>query len=672
MNPLRWMWSWWPFQTVSSLRVPSLRLYQQIIVLLVLMALLPLGIATIAIYNVNKRALRKELTGFSQQLAQAVYQDLNTEMSWQRRHAQTLVQLLALSPGVPDNGTLPTALPAQAPEASLKQLFALDTALDSVVAYDASGQPLWSEYRHYAALLPDVRFPLQLEPDSLPTVPVAPTGAQPTPSSLLFEVVYAHNQPAAIRRAYWLRVWQVLPNGQRLGLQRRFDYLSQLVQRSSASVHEKLYIVSAQGEVIAGPTLMGTSQPYQLSAQDNAFFQKLSPGVAAVYKTNVDNNWLLTNGLPAPSTMPPTEEFDPTTRNRELDTVFVKLPVIHWGVIIESPYHIQQNYIQAARTQMFFIVLGALALAMLLGLVYILGITRNFRQLIKGIKAMGKGNYARQIRLITNPVTPFEIIYVAGEFNRMARKISEGWDTIHQANQQLAKLDELKSNLIDTVSHELRTPLTIIKGNASRLLRHRHSLDAETQDKSLKVIRQQTDRLSRLVEDLLVIPDLEHQTLRVFPDEVPLLPLLERVLHPYYEQTDHVLHLDWPAEWDDSIRVWSDPDRLEQVLINLVDNAFKYAIVDTPIAITVSPPPEGDAPTLQVEVINACSPIPNEVVNDLFDKFRRMDDGLTRTTRGSGLGLFISKGLVEAMGGTIALASSNGQFRVSLTLQRLG
>ena len=85
------------------------------------------------------------------------------------------------------------------------------------------------------------------------------------------------------------------------------------------------------------------------------------------------------------------------------------------------------------------------------------------------------------------------------------------WNQIQQANEQLAKLDELKSNLIDTVSHELRTPLTNIKGYTSRLIRNDASLDPEIKLKSLRVIKQQADRLGRMVEDLLVIPDLERQ-----------------------------------------------------------------------------------------------------------------------------------------------------------------
>jgi signal transduction histidine kinase len=350
------------------------------------------------------------------------------------------------------------------------------------------------------------------------------------------------------------------------------------------------------------------------------------------------------------------------------------MPEINWGIIIESPYHVKRKYINQAAVHTFLLILGCLALMLLMVLPYILGISRNFRQLLKGVKAMGEGNYFRRIRLITNFFTPYEIVYLTLEFNRMARKTADAWQTIRQANQKLAQMDEFKSGLIDTVSHELRTPLTSIKGYTSRLLRYDDTLDAETRIKSLKVVKLQADRLSRLVEDLLVIPDLDKANLRVFPDRVELLPLLENAIlviqARYAGEPGRDIRLRSSPDLPELPAVLADPDRLEQILLNLLDNAIKYSAPDTPIEIRVEPGAsdgDGSGPMLAIEVVNACDPVPLdslETLDSLFEKFKRLDDSLVRTTRGSGLGLFITRGLVEAMGGEIRLSCEEDRFSV--------
>jgi signal transduction histidine kinase len=448
---------------------------------------------------------------------------------------------------------------------------------------------------------------------------------------------------------------------------REFGYLSQLVQRHQQTVHQQLYLVNELGDVVMAPLAWG-NHPRRLNTDDYAFFKALPSGVASTLHTNIAQGWW---PVPAVATQPSLKKAQDDTEDTELDTVFVKLPAIGWGLIIESPYHVQQQYIREARTRTFFVMLAVLGLALLLGLLYVWGIIRNFRQLIKGIKAIAKGNYSRQIRLITNPVTPYELVFLAAEFNRMAHKLATGWQALQLANQQLAELDTLKNNLIDTVSHELRTPLTNIKGYTSRLLRYPH-LDDATKQRSLKTIKQQADRLSRLVEDLLVVPELEHQTLRVYTDAVPLLPLLERVVAPFYDRQEPLLLTHWETLPPDTLAL-CDPDRMEQVLINLLDNAFKYAThpvsliglpVSTALEVVFTVAVEGEA--CKLTVTNPAEAIAEGELARLFEKFHRVDDSMTRTSRGSGLGLFITKGLVEAMGGRIRLGYEAPLFSVTV------
>ncbi len=274
----------------------------------------------------------------------------------------------------------------------------------------------------------------------------------------------------------------------------------------------------------------------------------------------------------------------------------------------------------------------------------------NIRQLFKGIIAISKGNYERQIRLLTTAFTPHEIVFLAFEFNRMATEIHKSYIQLKKNNVELKQLNEFRSNLIDTVSHELRTPLTSIQGYTSRLMRQDIKIDEETRQKSLRIIKEQSERLKRLIEDLLTIPDIEGMRLRTKVEEVYLPEILEeaKLLIKNKDQKEIVYNIS-----EDFPLIEADKDRLIQVFVNLLENAAKYAsegseiVVDTAVG-------DGNA---KIFVKNDCEVIPPKKLNKLFEKFIRLDDNTTRTTRGTGLGLFIVKGLIEAMNGEIKLHS---------------
>ncbi len=274
----------------------------------------------------------------------------------------------------------------------------------------------------------------------------------------------------------------------------------------------------------------------------------------------------------------------------------------------------------------------------------------NIRQLFKGIIAISKGNYERQIRLLTTAFTPHEIVFLAFEFNRMAGEIHKSYIQLKQNNVELKQLNEFRSNLIDTVSHELRTPLTSIQGYTSRLLRQDIKIDEETKQKSLRIIKEQSERLKRLIEDLLTIPDIEGMRLRTNIESVWIPEVLETAQMLVKNKDNKEIIINVPEDFPN---VSGDKNRLEQVFVNLIENAIKYAYPDSKI--TVEGIIENNIAKLFVK--NDCDVIPPKKLNTLFEKFIRLDDNTTRTTRGTGLGLFIVKGLVEAMQGEIKLSS---------------
>ena len=276
----------------------------------------------------------------------------------------------------------------------------------------------------------------------------------------------------------------------------------------------------------------------------------------------------------------------------------------------------------------------------------------NIRQLFKAIIAISKGNYERRIRLLTNIFTPFEIVFLGNEFNRMVNQIHKSYIQLKKKNKELKQMNEFRSNMIDTVSHEFRTPLTSIQGYTSRLLRQDIKIDEETKVKSLKIIKRQSERLKRMIEDLLVIPDIEGARLNVNLVNLPINSIIESSImlvrnDAHKEIVNNVQNCE--------IEILADTDRIEQVFVNLIENAIKYSNDDSPITLDYEIRDE----KLVVSVQNAYEVIPREKLKTLFDKFTRVDDKTTRTTRGTGLGLFIVKGLVEAMNGEIRLYSND-------------
>lgn len=276
----------------------------------------------------------------------------------------------------------------------------------------------------------------------------------------------------------------------------------------------------------------------------------------------------------------------------------------------------------------------------------------NIRQLFKAIIAISKGNYARRIRLLTNIFTPFEIVFLGTEFNKMVNQIHKSYVQIKKKNKELKQLDEFRSNMIDTVSHEFRTPLTSIQGYTSRLLRQDIVIDEETKQKSLKIIKRQSERLKRMIEDLLVIPDIEYARLNVNLISIPINDVLENSILLVKNDTGKEIINNVQ---DCTINILADNDRIEQVFVNLIENAIKYAPDNTPIKIDY----ELEENRIIISVKNNYEFIPREKLKKLFEKFTRLDDSTTRTTRGTGLGLFIVKGLVETMNGEIRLYSNN-------------
>ena len=335
-------------------------------------------------------------------------------------------------------------------------------------------------------------------------------------------------------------------------------------------------------------------------------------------------------------------------KNQPIVYVKKKNPAI--TIIVNTTEKITEKAINKNRAKIVWSILFATIIIIFIVALYTYYLYINIRQLFKGIIAISKGNYERQIRLLTTAFTPHEIVFLAFEFNRMAGEIHKSYLQLKQNNIELKQSNEFRSNLIDTVSHELRTPLTSIQGYTSRLMRQDIKIDEETKQKSLRIIKEQSERLKRLIEDLLTIPDIEGMRLRTNVESVWLPEVMEtaKLLVKNKDNKEIIINID-----ESFPNVQGDKNRLEQVFVNLIENAVKYAYPDTKIFVES----EVDGNIAKIFVKNQCDVIPPKKLKTLFEKFIRLDDNTTRTTRGTGLGLFIVKGLIEAMDGKISLSS---------------
>jgi two-component system phosphate regulon sensor histidine kinase PhoR len=227
---------------------------------------------------------------------------------------------------------------------------------------------------------------------------------------------------------------------------------------------------------------------------------------------------------------------------------------------------------------------------------------------------------------------------------------------------QANTVQQAQTEFVSTVSHELRTPLTSIKGFADTILRAGDRLDASQQRRYIGIIKDQADRLARLVEDLLAVSRLESRKLQLTIRAIDLEQAVQRVCRNLADKSEHHQLVDklppgLPA-------VWADADRLEQILTNLIDNAIKYSPAGTTVTITARAldrnPQEATSEMVEFSVTDQGGGIPKDHLPEIFIKFSRLDNPLVRQTEGTGLGLYITKSLVLALGGTISVDSEPG------------
>jgi signal transduction histidine kinase len=223
--------------------------------------------------------------------------------------------------------------------------------------------------------------------------------------------------------------------------------------------------------------------------------------------------------------------------------------------------------------------------------------------------------------------------------------------------------EELKSTFISIISHELKTPVTLIKGYVSTLRREDARWDTSIVQESLSIIEEEADRLGSLIEDMLDASRLQAGGLSIKRSDVFLPEIINRMAKRLQTQSSlHKIVIDMPKEFP---VILADESRLEHVISNLISNAIKYS-------------PKGEiriSGQIRPDVVIVCvsDQGPGIAVEDIphvFDRFYRAPD-MARNTRGAGLGLFLTRSIVEAHGGQIWVNPESGKgARICFSLPR--
>jgi signal transduction histidine kinase len=263
------------------------------------------------------------------------------------------------------------------------------------------------------------------------------------------------------------------------------------------------------------------------------------------------------------------------------------------------------------------------------------GMTQPLRDMAQAARRMEAGDYSGRVR--TSSLD--EVGRLAHAFNRMSA--------------ELESLEELRRELVANVSHELKTPISALRAHLENLLDGVERPDPET----LQVMLAQSERLGRLVDQLLDLSRLESGDVPLERERVELAPLVEQVLSEIeVARPEHDVRLDDEIAVD-LPPVFADRERVHQVLFNLLDNAVRFTPAGGQVTVTAT---RHDG-TVDVTVADTGPGIAPEHLPRVFERFYRVDSARSRDDGGTGIGLAIARSVVEAHGGRIWALSEPGR-----------
>jgi len=232
------------------------------------------------------------------------------------------------------------------------------------------------------------------------------------------------------------------------------------------------------------------------------------------------------------------------------------------------------------------------------------------------------------------------------------------------------KLEKLRSDFIANVSHELRTPISMLQGYSEAIIDGVITSDEE-RDEMVQIIHDESKRMGRLVTDLLNLARMESGHMRLYKDDLSMIPFLDRIVNKFMQvarEANVDLYFDFTKDLELISNV--DEDRIEQVFTNLIDNAIRH----TPDGGSVRLGIQKQVDMIEITVTDTGVGIPHEDLPFIFERFYKADKARTRGKGGTGLGLAIAKSIVDSHGGKITASKGDIEgtiFRCILPLKKM-
>ena len=326
-------------------------------------------------------------------------------------------------------------------------------------------------------------------------------------------------------------------------------------------------------------------------------------------------------------------------------------PSLGWGMVVKRD---RAELFSATVDQLLYssaIGAAALLLVAVLTVASARRLTRALDTLTEAARKIAAGKLGSR----TNAKSSGEIGELADTFNGMAERIQQHSQELTTAMLRAEESDQLKSAFLASMSHELRTPLNSIIGLTGVLLQEMPGPLNVEQTKQLDIVRKSSNHLLDLINDVLDISKIEAGQLELYPETFRMKDAIDSAIQTVAPLAAEKNLPVLTSIQDDTVSVYADKRRVEQVIVNLLNNAIKFT--------------DGGKIVVSCEQLNngvftsvrdTGAGIPTTFQDQLFMPFRQIDSGLARKGQGTGLGLSICKRLIEMSGGTISFTSREG------------
>ena len=341
---------------------------------------------------------------------------------------------------------------------------------------------------------------------------------------------------------------------------------------------------------------------------------------------------------------------------------------LHWLTVVVIPKSEFMTQINKNTKSTIELCILALAITLGLGLLIVNWITKSIKQLSRATCAISQGKLNQNVSIQGFK----ELVILAESFNKMTKELAESFNHLERKNQELQHLDQLKDEFLANTSHELRTPLNGIIGIAESMMDGATGNISELQNKNLSMIVVSGHRLANLVNDILDFSKLRHHSIKLKMSSVGMREVTEVVLtfsRIILKEKDvqliNAISSDLPP-------VEADENRIQQIMHNLVGNAIKFTEVGV-ITISAELIDLKNNPKMAITVSDTGIGIPEDKHEAIFASFEQGDGSTERRYGGTGLGLPITKQLVELHGGTISVKSNPGvgsEFTFTLNISK--